>query len=86
MNNKVTVRKCTAYNTDEIYNIISDIYETSGGPDPANKKVLVKPNILSENDPSKCVSTHPAVVDAMIRYLQSRGATVSVGESPGVHT
>ena len=86
MNKKVTVRKCTAYNADEIYNIISDIYETSGGPDPANRKVLVKPNILSENDPAKCVSTNPAVVDAMIRYLQSRGATIFVGDSPAVHT
>ena len=86
MNSIVSIRKCTDYDVHEVYTLISEIYKVTGGPEVNGKKVLVKPNILSENDPAKCVSTHPVVVEAMIRYLQTKGATVFVGDSPAVHT
>jgi uncharacterized protein (DUF362 family) len=85
MNKKVAVRRCREYDLNEVYNIISDIYCTCDGPDVSGKKVLVKPNILSDSDPSKCICTHPVVVEAMIKFLQSKGAVVSVGDSPAVH-
>ena len=85
MNTKVAVRKCNEYDVQEIYSLISDIYKTCEGPDVKNKKVLLKPNILIDCDPSKCVSTHPAVVEAMIRFMQGEGATVFVGDSPSIH-
>jgi uncharacterized protein (DUF362 family)/Pyruvate/2-oxoacid:ferredoxin oxidoreductase delta subunit len=86
MNNKVAVRKCIEYEVHEVYNLISDIYRITEGPDVKGKKVLVKPNILTDDDPAKCISTHPVVVEAMVRFLQSEGATVLVGDSPAVHT
>ncbi len=86
MNAKISVRKCKEYDVHEVYNIISDIYKKTDGPDVKGKRVLVKPNILTDDDPSKCISTHPVVVEAMIRFLQARGATVFVGDSPAVHT
>lgn len=85
MNNKIAVRKCKEYEVHEVYNIISEIYEKTGGPDVKGKKVLVKPNILTDSDPSKCISTHPVVVEAMVRYLQAKGGIVLVGDSPAVH-
>lgn len=85
MNKTVAVRMCGAYDLQEVYNLISDIYSTCEGPDVSGKKVLVKPNILNDSDPSKCICTHPVVVEAMIRFLQSKGAVVSVGDSPAVH-
>jgi uncharacterized protein (DUF362 family)/Pyruvate/2-oxoacid:ferredoxin oxidoreductase delta subunit len=86
MNNKIAVRRCDEYDVHEIFDLISDIYSQTEGPDVRGKKVLVKPNILTDDNPSKCISTHPAVVEAMIRFLQSKGATVFVGDSPAVHT
>jgi uncharacterized protein (DUF362 family)/Pyruvate/2-oxoacid:ferredoxin oxidoreductase delta subunit len=86
MNNKVAVRKCKNYEVHEIYNCISEIFLKTGGPDVDGKKVLVKPNILTDDDPVKCITTHPVVVEAMIRFLQSKGADVLVGDSPAVHT
>jgi uncharacterized protein (DUF362 family)/Pyruvate/2-oxoacid:ferredoxin oxidoreductase delta subunit len=86
MNNKISVRRCIEYDVHEIFNIISGIYKLTDGPDVKGKKVLVKPNILTDDDPAKCISTNPAVVEAMIRFLQSKGATVFVGDSPAVHT
>ena len=86
MNNKIAVRKCTEYDLHEVFNIISDIYKKTDGPDVKEKRVLVKPNILTDDNPAKCISTHPVVVEAMIRFLQSKGAIVMVGDSPAVHT
>jgi uncharacterized protein (DUF362 family)/Pyruvate/2-oxoacid:ferredoxin oxidoreductase delta subunit len=85
MNPIVAVRKCSEYDLNEVIKLISDIYTACEGPDVTGKKVLVKPNILSDSDPSRCISTHPVVVEAMIRFLQSRGAKVFVGDSPAVH-
>jgi uncharacterized protein (DUF362 family)/Pyruvate/2-oxoacid:ferredoxin oxidoreductase delta subunit len=86
MNNRVAVRRCSRYELAEISELISDIYKNAGGPDVNGKKVLVKPNILSDNEPGKCISTHPVVVEAMVRFLQSAGAMVLVGDSPAMHT
>ena len=85
MNNTISVRSCREYDPEAVLELIAGIYEKTGGPDVMGKKVLLKPNILSDNDPSRCVSTHPVVVEAMIRYLKSRGADVYAGDSPAVH-
>jgi uncharacterized protein (DUF362 family)/Pyruvate/2-oxoacid:ferredoxin oxidoreductase delta subunit len=85
MNNKVSVRKCDKYDLFDVYNLIDEIYQRTEGPDPKGKKVLVKPNILLDTDPSRCVTTHPVVVEAMIRFLQTEGAEVFVGDSPSIH-
>jgi uncharacterized protein (DUF362 family)/Pyruvate/2-oxoacid:ferredoxin oxidoreductase delta subunit len=86
LNNKIAIRRCDNYDLERIIGLIAEIYEITGGPDPGGKKVLLKPNILLDSDPSTCITTNPVVVEAMIRYLQSRGATVTVGDSPSIHT
>jgi uncharacterized protein (DUF362 family)/Pyruvate/2-oxoacid:ferredoxin oxidoreductase delta subunit len=86
MNKKISVRKCKEYDVNEVFDLISEIYYKTEGPEVSGKKVLVKPNILTDDDPAKCISTHPVVVEAMVRFLQSKGATVMIGDSPAVHT
>lgn len=86
MNNRVALRRCEEYDPDQIEKHIEDIYTHCGGPAPEGKTILVKPNILTDDDPVKCISTHPSVVEAMIMFLKKRGATVLVGDSPAVHT
>lgn len=85
MNKRISVRSCKEYELHRISDLICDIYRKSEGPDVKDKKVLIKPNILSDSDPERCVSTHPVVVEAMIRFMHSEGATVFVGDSPAVH-
>jgi uncharacterized protein (DUF362 family)/Pyruvate/2-oxoacid:ferredoxin oxidoreductase delta subunit len=85
MNNKVAVRNCKEYDLHIVSELISEIYKRTDGPDVNGKIVLVKPNILTDDNPAKCISTHPVVVEAMVRFLQSKGATVFVGDSPAVH-
>ncbi|HQK70416.1 MAG TPA: DUF362 domain-containing protein [Bacteroidales bacterium] len=85
MNRKVTIRKCDSYNLEEVIRVVADVYENSEGPDLTGKRVLIKPNILTDSPPEKSICTHPVVVEAVIRYIQSKGAEVVVGDSPSVH-
>ena len=85
MNKTVAVRRCEEYDLNEVYKNISDIYKPCNGPELKGKKVLVKPNILSDDHPDKCISTNPVVFEAMIRFLLEKGAIVVSGDSPAVH-
>ena len=46
------------------------------------KRVLVKPNLLTDRTPDEAVTTHPDVLRAVVRHLKAAGADVSVGDSP----
>ena len=46
------------------------------------KKVLLKPNLLTDRTPDQAVTTHPELVRHVIRNLKSSGARVTVGDSP----
>ena len=85
MNSIVALRQCEEYSVDLIGKHIEEIYAKCGGPDPEGKTILLKPNILTDEDPVKCISTHPAVVEAMVLFLQRRGGKVLIGDSPAVH-
>jgi uncharacterized protein (DUF362 family)/NAD-dependent dihydropyrimidine dehydrogenase PreA subunit len=53
-----------------------------GGRRFAGKRVLLKPNLLTDRPPEQAVTTHPELVRAVIRLLKRLGADVSVGDSP----
>ena len=46
-------------------------------------KVLLKPNLLSFHKPEEGVTTHPAVVRAVVQIVQEAGAQVIIADSPG---
>ena len=46
------------------------------------RKVLVKPNLLSDATPAKAITTHPELVRQVVRGLKRAGAVVQVGDSP----
>ena len=48
----------------------------------AGRRVLVKPNLLTDRTPEEAVTTHPAFLRLVIRHLKSAGARVTVGDSP----
>ncbi|MBW6458733.1 MAG: DUF362 domain-containing protein, partial [FCB group bacterium] len=81
----VSVRKVSKYDRMDILRAVAEIYEAAGGPDPRGKKVLLKPNILTDVAPERAVTTHPDVFWACARYFIDRGAEVLAGDSPGIH-
>ena len=49
------------------------------------KKILIKPNVLRRAAPEEAVTTHPAVVRAVVeRVLKSKPGALWVGDNPGV--
>ena len=86
MNNKVSIGKCADYNLDNVYKSLKEAVELTGDfPDVENKIVLLKPNMLFPANPEKAITTHPALVDAVLRYVKSKNPKrIIVGDSPGV--
>lgn len=48
-----------------------------------SKKVLLKPNLLGAFPPERAVTTHPALLEALILYFLDMGKEVCIGDSPG---
>lgn len=84
---RVAIAKCQNYSKDEVYARIREIAAASAFPDVKGKRILVKPNILSDSPVEKGITTNPEVVAAVVRLCQENGAAeVLVGDSPGLHT
>lgn len=47
------------------------------------QKVLLKVNLLMKKRPEEAVTTHPSVVEAVIRLVQEAGGIPIIGDSPG---
>ena len=51
----------------------------------AGKKVFIKPNVLRPARPEEAVTTHPAVLAAVVRYVAAQDpASIVVGDNPGL--
>ncbi len=49
------------------------------------KKILLKPNILGPYPPEKGITTHPSLIQTLIKFLKKKGAICFVGDNPGLH-
>ncbi len=45
-------------------------------------RVLIKPNLLTDAEPARAVTTHPEIVRALIRLAREAGASPCVADSP----
>jgi uncharacterized protein (DUF362 family)/Pyruvate/2-oxoacid:ferredoxin oxidoreductase delta subunit len=83
---KVSIVRCVDYTLDNVRSAVKKSFAQLGGLERFVKKeqrVLIKPNLLSAKDPSRAITTHPAVVQAVIEEVQKIGATPILGDSPG---
>jgi len=83
---KVSIEKCKDYQYDTVEKAVFQCLD--GIPAIKQKikvqtKVLVKVNLLKGNRPEDAITTHPSVVQAIVRYLQALGCRVIIGDSPG---
>jgi uncharacterized protein (DUF362 family)/Pyruvate/2-oxoacid:ferredoxin oxidoreductase delta subunit len=81
---KIGIIKCKNY---EYEKVLGSVHTSLEGLDSVKKmkpgKVLVKVNLLKKNKPEDGVTTHPYVVEGVVRFLQERGHDVTIGDSPG---
>jgi uncharacterized protein (DUF362 family)/Pyruvate/2-oxoacid:ferredoxin oxidoreductase delta subunit len=86
MKSRVSIIRCSDYTLDNVRSSVKKSFVQLGGLERFVKKeqrVLIKPNLLSAKDPSRAITTHPAVVQAVIEEVQKIGATPILGDSPG---
>ncbi len=82
---KVFIEKIRKYDLDKIYNFLEKttaqikLWEKLKD----KKTILLKPNLLSPLKPEKAVTTHPVILEALIRLLHENNKKVWIGDSPG---
>ncbi len=84
MNQITGSAKCSSYDREEVCRAVENAIEAAGGlPDLAGKRVLLKPNLLSDAGYEKAVSTHPEVLYAVGKLVIEAGGTLLIADSPG---
>ncbi|HHL40972.1 MAG TPA: DUF362 domain-containing protein [Deltaproteobacteria bacterium] len=87
MSARVAIRKCPSYDEALVAERVSEAVELLGGMErfvSPGERILIKPNLLSAKPPEAAVTTHPAVVKAVIELVRRAGAEPLVGDSPGI--
>lgn len=87
MKSDVVITRCNDYVSEEVYKAVKESVDLLGGIGAfvkKNERILLKPNLLSANPPEAAITTHPAVVVAVIRLVKEAGAVPLVGDSPGI--
>lgn len=81
----VSISKCIDYSYEEVISTVKECLDRLPEVNQIEKgsRVLVKTNLLKKNKPEDAVTTHPFVVEGVVRYLQDMGCDVIVGDSPG---
>jgi uncharacterized protein (DUF362 family)/Pyruvate/2-oxoacid:ferredoxin oxidoreductase delta subunit len=86
MSSQVSIVRCDDYTYSNVQTAVKTCFDHLGGLERFVKKdqrVLIKPNLLSAKDPSRAITTHPAVVRAVTELVQKLGAVPILGDSPG---
>ncbi len=82
---RVAIIRCENYETKRVSKAVHEAIELLGGIKSfvnRGERILLKPNMLSAREPKKGVTTHPAVLEAMIDEVRDAGAEVWMGDSP----
>ena len=86
MKTKVSLQQCNSYKQEEVSLAIKALLEPLGNMSSfvkKNDKVLIKPNMLSCKEPERAATTHPSVIEAVVKECFEAGASeVWVGDSP----
>jgi len=82
---KVVLKYCPEY-TSGVEEFLRSGLQELGGMETFVKpgqKVFLKVNLLMKKRPEEAVTTHPSVVEAVVRLVQEAGGIPIIGDSPG---
>lgn len=81
----VAIVRCENYEQAMVDLAVEEACLAAGMPAVAGKRVLLKPNVLSDAREDRCITTNTAVVRAVIHLLKKQGAReILMGDSPGL--
>ncbi len=83
-NSPVALDRVTEYDVDTLESVIRSQLSRLGVSNMFDsKRVVLKPNMVMKKAPEAAATTHPAVLEAMIRILKGRASEIIIAESPG---
>lgn len=81
---KVHIEEIDSYHLDRIIKYLEKVTEKENiWQKLPSKKILIKPNLLGPHSPDKAVTTHPVILEAIVKIFQARGFDIYLGDSPG---
>ncbi|NLG86056.1 MAG: DUF362 domain-containing protein [Firmicutes bacterium] len=86
MDEKVALVPCANYNKDKVDNALAKALDCFGGLEKfvqPGQRVLLKVNLLTKRPPEDAVTTHPAVVKAVVQEVMRVGGQPLIYDSPG---
>lgn len=84
---KVALVRCDSYDEELVQRAVEKGVQLIGGVSrfiSKGENIVLKPNLLVAEPPEKCVTTHPAVFQAVARVMLQAGVNVTYGDSPAV--
>lgn len=81
----VSIVACATYSEQACREAIEAVLEPIGGLDwvRPGMKIAIKANLVAAAKPEAAVTTHPMLLMALCDQLTARGASVTIGDSPG---
>ena len=80
----VGAARCGSYDRDAVTAAVAKTIAAAGGLPPlTGKRVLIKPNLLSDTRPKTAATTHPEIMYAVCRMVQDAGCVPIIADSPG---
>ncbi len=86
MKYQVSVTRCGNYEPENVLRAAQENLAPFGGMKSFVRngdQVVVKVNLLVSRSPERAVTTHPAVVEAVVCLIQDAGGIAVLGDSPG---
>ena len=81
---QVALGLCRDYEPERVRQSLGEVVGRLGGIGRfvrPGQRVLLKPNLLSPKHPRHAVTTHPAIVEAMVRLVQEAGGEPLIADS-----
>ena len=86
----VAIQRCGSYDETKMALALERVLAPLGGMEAfvsPDQTVFVKVNLLMKAEPDRAVTTHPALVRAVVRAAKKAGARdIAIGDSPGGRT
>ena len=82
---RVYIARCPAYEREDVDAALQESLQALNHSQPLirpGQRVILKVSLLQAQPPERGITTHPAVVAAVARWVRERGATPIIADSP----
>lgn len=78
---KVSIVSCNSYEKSKVKKALIKSLKNLHFEIPENKTILIKPNLLSPQPPSKAITTNPVIIEELCKLLKEKNNKIIIGDS-----